>query len=83
VESIIILFLYFKALFFMQLRDDISPLIGIIFKIIVEIRYFLVTLSFSVFGFSNAFYLLGKNQIQFDKIPIGQHPIYCTLIGAI
>ena len=83
VESIIVLFIYFKALFFLQLRDDISPLIGIIFKIIFEIRYFLVTLCFTLFGFSNAFYLLGRNQLQFDKIPIGSHPMYCTLVGAI
>ena len=57
-------------------------MIGTIFKIIYEIRYFILIVIIANFGFMNAYYLLGKNQLHFEKVPIGSHPLYSTIKGA-
>lgn len=82
-QGINILCVSLKALFFLQLSENMSLLIGTIFKILYEIRYFLFVLFFAIAGFGNAFYLMGRNQMQFEKIPVGSHPMYGTWMGAI
>ena len=60
-EALTALVLWTKLLYFLQLFDEISPLIQIIIKIFDDIKFFMVTLTVGVFAFSNAFWLLGRN----------------------
>jgi len=83
VEALLALLIWTKALYFMQLIDEVAPLVHIIFKVFYDIRYFLVTLVIALFAFANSFYLLGKNQIQYDSIEEDNYPIYTTVIGSI
>lgn len=43
----------------------------IINAIFHDIIWFMLILTITIFGFSQSFYLLGKNQLQFDNIPKG------------
>jgi hypothetical protein len=56
-----------------------APLISIIYQIFYDIRYFLLTLFVSVGGFSTAYYLIGKNQTQFDIESEADRPPYDTI----
>lgn len=60
------LVIWFKALYYLQLNDHISPLVSIIFKIFGDIVPFMVTLIVFIIAFSSAFWLLGRNQVEFD-----------------
>lgn len=50
-----------KLLYFMQIIDQIAPLIRIIILIFGDIKWFLVVYIITVFAFSNSFELLGRN----------------------
>ena len=65
---------------YLQLVDGIAPYIVIFKTTLVHIRYFVPTLLIILFAFSNSFWLLGKNQLQFDKIPEGAEPLYSTSV---
>jgi hypothetical protein len=43
----------------------------------------MVTLFIASFAFANAFYLLGRNQIQFDEVSQDDVPSYATFSGAV
>jgi len=59
--ALMAIIIWSKAFYFLQLIDEIAPLIQIIFKIFMDIRYFMVTLVIAIFAFANAFYLIGLN----------------------
>lgn len=48
-----------QALFFLQNWDSFSPLISVFLLIIYEIRFFIFVVIIAMFGFSNAFFLIG------------------------
>lgn len=52
----------------MQIVDEIAPLINIIFKIFVDIKWFLIIYLIIIFGFSSSFELLGRNQWKTDLV---------------
>jgi len=82
ISAILAIVVWSKAFYFLQLIDDIAPMVHIIFKVFSDIRYFVLTLVIAIFAFSNAFYLLGRNQIQFDEITEDEKPPYATLFGS-
>jgi hypothetical protein len=82
-ESLTALVLWTKSLYFLQLIGKISPLVQTLFKILDETKYFMVTLFIAGFAFANAFYLLGRNQIQFDQVSPDDQPLYSTVGGAL
>ena len=61
-----------------------APLISIIEQIFFDIIYFLLCLFVSVGGFATAYYLIGKNQTQFDIPGTGDEaPPYGTVRGSL
>lgn len=79
----------------MQLVDEISPLVAIIIKIFSDITVFVFITVIFLFAFANAFYKIGLNQLEFDKIEVEEFifedeiklkkkmvPLYTTLMGA-
>ena len=71
-----------KSLYFMQLIDDLAALVLIIFQVFRDIAYFVVTMFIAICACANAFYLIGKNQVQFDIPTGGPYPQYHTVEGA-
>ena len=63
IEAVGALAIWFLSLYYLQLFDKIAPLIIIIFKIYSDITPFLKLLGLFTFAFTNAFYLLGRNQL--------------------
>jgi len=63
IGALMAIVIWSKAFYFLQLIDEVSPLIQIILKVFMDIRYFMLTFIIATFAFSNAFYLIGLNQI--------------------
>ena len=83
-ESLLGLTLWTKSLYYFQLVDNISPLIHTIFFTLKSIGYFMVTYCVALFAFANAFYLLGRNQLIFDKeIKTEDRPEYSSVWGSL
>lgn len=61
-ESILVVAIFFKSLYFLRLIGEIAPLIDIIFTIISDIKYFMAIYLISQLAFVFAFYSIGKNQ---------------------
>ena len=81
VESILCILQWFKFLYFMQLLDDIAPYVNIIFVIFNDIQYFMAVFVIALIAFTNAFYLIGRNQLSYTQE--GEDaPSYSSLIGA-
>jgi len=53
------------------------------FKILAEIKYFGFVFGLSLFAFTNSYYLLGRNQIQFGEVDPYDEPGYATFQGAL
>jgi hypothetical protein len=70
------LIIWFKALYFMQLLDKLSPLIRIIFVVFHDILPFMLVFIITGFGFVNSYYLIGRNQIEFDGLTEDEEPPY-------
>lgn len=67
-ESIQMLLLWFKSLYYLALVGQIAPLIDSIFMIVVDIRYFMVVYIILMIGFINAYFLIGKNQLDILRL---------------
>jgi hypothetical protein len=67
----------------MALIDEMAPLVYIIFRVFSDIQYFVVTMIIAICAFANAFYLIGKNQVQFDELEPDKYPTYHKLIGSV
>ena len=63
-QSVLSILINLKLVYFMQLIDDIAPLVNIIMKIFYEIRYFMMILGVIIIAFAHAFQQLGKNQLD-------------------
>ena len=70
--------MWFKSLYFLALIPQISPLIDIIFVILRDMKYFLVIFVIAEIAFMNAFYLIGRNQMDLSKEDIS----YGTWLGS-
>jgi hypothetical protein len=51
------------------LHDKISPLVSIVGLIFKEIVPFMIILCIVIFAFASAFWMIGRNQVEFDAIP--------------
>ena len=97
IETIAAIMIWPKALYFLKMNDNISPLVEIMFK--VKYLRFLLIFIYIQMLFANIFWLLGRNQIQCVEIEgkkgecetesltlVHAHvegPIYLTLTGAL
>jgi len=63
VESILILAMWFKSLYYMRLVNEIAPLVESIFVIMYDMLYFLLIFAIGIISFSEAFFIIGKNQV--------------------
>lgn len=61
-EAILSIVIVLKMLYFMQLIDQIAPLVYVIFRIFYDIAWFMVVFIMILFANSTAFYLVGQNQ---------------------
>lgn len=68
-QSILCITIFGKLLYYLQLLDEVAPLIKIINAIFYDIRWFMLVFLVTIFAFSQSFYLLGKSQLEFDNIP--------------
>ena len=59
IESIAAIFIWFMSLYYMQLFDNIAPLIIIIFKVFKDITSFMKLLFIFIFCFTCVFFLIG------------------------
>jgi len=78
VEAVLIVFIWFKSIYFLRLIDEIAPLVDMISIIINDIKYFVAIFIIAIIAFSQGFMLIGKNQIQ-----EGYDPPYANIVGAI
>jgi len=51
---------------FMEMIEEMAQLVNILYRIIYEIKIFMLLFCVLVFGFGSAFFLIGQNQIEFD-----------------
>ena len=70
-------------LYFFALYEKMSHLIQIIFKVFKDILPFIVITLIVMFSFANSFWIIGQNQMQFDKIIVGNEPRYTTFGGSL
>ena len=91
VECVLIFNLWFKCLYYMRLVNAISPLIESIFVIIQNMIYFLFIFVIGIIAFSEAFFVIGRNQVMFmeeanraiDSHKPIEAPSYATIGGAV
>lgn len=62
VECVLILMMWLKSLYYMRLVNEISPLVESIFVIMNDMFYFLIIFIIGLIAFSEAFFVIGKNQ---------------------
>jgi hypothetical protein len=62
-EALLSITIWGKLMFYLQLIDELAPLIKIIILIFRDIRWFMIVFIVMIFAFANAFYLVGQNQI--------------------
>lgn len=82
-EAVMAILIWTKSFYFTSHADAIAPLVRTIESIVLEIRYFVLTMAIVIFAFANSFYMLGKNQVQFDGIAAGAEPEYATVAGSL
>lgn len=82
-ESILIVAIFFKSLYFLRLIGEIAPLIDIIFTILSDIKYFMAIYLISQLAFVFAFYSIGKNQEQLAGGDEDLIPPYANMLGAV
>jgi hypothetical protein len=77
VEAFLSILIWNKSIYFMTLSNRMAPLVAIIFKILSDIVNFMIVLAILGLSFALSFYLVGINQVQFDKIEDqGDFPLY-------
>lgn len=68
VECVLIMMMWLKSLYYMRLVNEISPLIESVFVIMNDMKYFLLIFIIGEIAFSEAFYVIGKNQVYIANI---------------
>ena len=61
IQTLLILCIWFKSLYFMRLIGAIAPLVDSIFVIMYEMLYFLLIFTIGIVALSEAFYIIGNN----------------------
>ena len=79
IEATLMLLLWFKSLYFLSLMSEIAPLIDMIFSILDAMKYFLMVYVICLLAFCNAYYLVGKNQVDSGN----EQVTYSTLFNSI
>jgi len=83
IEAITALIIWVKSLYFLELFDVISPLIKSIFKMFEDVLYFTIILILAMFSFAFSYFLLGRNQLQYDKFKKDDaKPLYSRAMGS-
>jgi hypothetical protein len=74
----------------LQLVDEISPLVSIVFLIFRKIGPFMIIWGIVVIALSAAFWMIGRNQVEFDAIPVPfddethiKQPFYHDIKGSL
>ena len=57
-----------KGIYFLELHEKISPMIKSIISMITDVVNFAVLLLITLIAFSTSFFIIGRNQLQFDGI---------------
>ena len=83
-ESIAALVVAFKALYFAELIEKLAPIIQTIVKILYDSIGFMIIFLIVQFAFAVSFWLLGRNQLQYDNVPTAAEdfPSYSSFDGA-
>lgn len=83
-EAVACLVISFKALYFAELIVKLAPIIQTILKMLSDSIGFMIILLIVEFAFVVAFWLLGKNQLQYDNVPTedDNFPSYTSFDGA-
>ena len=64
IEAIGVLFIWFKALYYLQLIPQVAPLVDIIFVVLRDMKFFTIIYLISLVAFTQSYYILGKNQME-------------------
>jgi hypothetical protein len=65
-SSFAILCFLAKTFYYLKLVDQIAPIIDIIIRIVFDIKWFMFVFVLSIAAFSTSFFLLGRNQVDYD-----------------
>ena len=76
------IFVWLKSFYFFEMNEQMTPIIQTIFKSLVDVLLFGFVLVIAMFSFSYSFYLVGRNQIQYDSPTEEAVPRYWTLPGS-
>ena len=77
VESLLILVMFVKLLYYLRLIPEIAPLVSMMAAIVVDIGWFMTVWIIFIFALTLSFYSVGKNQLD-----LGQDVPYSTYIGS-
>lgn len=81
IEAFLVIFMFFKSLYYLRLISEIAPLINDIFAILKDIRYFILVYVLTIIAFILSFYIIGQNQT--DLLEDGEDgPSYSTMFGS-
>lgn len=81
IEAFLIIFMFFKSMYYLRLISEIAPLINSIFVVLEDIRYFLLVYVLTIIAFFLAYWMIGKNQN--DQLKEGEEPpSYSTILGS-
>lgn len=74
---------FFKQLYYLKLVEYFASDIDIIFLIFDKIKRFTIIMAGSIVAFAVSFFILGKNQIQFDHVAYSEAPGYVSFGQAV
>jgi hypothetical protein len=66
INTIGILFLWFKCVYYLRIWDDTNYLASMVVKVMIDMRWFLLIYFMSHFAFGHAFYRLSNACLQFS-----------------
>lgn len=75
-NAILSVFFWVKFLQFLTIFDSFAPLLSIVFQIAFGCRIFSILFLICIFAYSNGFYFIGLDQIEFDEIDAANYPGY-------
>lgn len=67
--AFLVLFVFMRILYYLKLVEGLNKHVDIFFYIIEGVASVLALILILIAAFSNSFYMLAKNQIQFDLSP--------------
>lgn len=84
-QAFLALTIFGRLMYFMQIIDQVAPLINIILLIFTDIGWFVIVLAISIFAFANSFFIIAKNQMKYDNLDTesDNYPEYTTWEGAM